>query len=55
MVAMNDMGAKTKKMKILDEKVVVVAAETNRGHKEGLAAGNANANEVAPQAGPWGA
>ena len=41
-------------MKILDEQLVV-AAEINKGHKEGAAAGNASATEGAPQAGPRGA
>ena len=53
MVAMNNTESKTTKMKILDEQVVV-AAETTTGHKEGVAAVNANANEGAPQAGKWG-
>ena len=45
---------KNKKMTILDEQVLV-AAEITTGHKEGVAARNANTTEGAPQAGPWGA
>ena len=41
-------------MTILDEEVLV-AAEITTGHKEGVAARNANTTEGAPQAGPWGA
>ena len=51
-VAMNATEAKINKITILDEQVVV-AAETITGHKERAAAGNANATEVGPQAGPW--
>ena len=50
MVAMNATEAKTKKMEILDERVLV-AAETNTGHKEGAASVNSNATEGAPQRG----
>ena len=39
-----------KKMKILDDQVVV-AVESNTGHKEGAAVGNANSTEGAPQVG----
>ena len=53
MVALNDMEAKTIKMKLLDEQVVV-AAETNTYHKEGVAAGNSKATEGAPQGGGLG-
>ena len=53
MVAMNATGGKTTKMKILDEKVVVVA-ETNTGYKDEAETGNNSATEGAPQAGPWG-
>ena len=35
-------------MKLLDE-LVAVAAETNIGHREGVATGNSNATEGAPQ------
>ena len=52
-VAMNATEAKTIKMTILDEQVVV-AAETNTVHKEGEAEGNANATEGTTQAGTWG-
>ena len=41
---MNATEAKTEKMTILDEQVVM-AAETATGHNEGEAAGNANASE----------
>ena len=51
-LVMNDAEAKTTKMTILDEQVVVTA-ETTTGHKEGAAAGNATASDGAPQAGPW--
>ena len=49
---MNATEAKTEKMTILDEQVLV-AAEITTGHKEGVAARNANTTEGAPQAGPW--
>ena len=51
MEAMNDTEAKTTKITILDKQVVVAAAETTMGHKEGAAAVNANATEGVPQAG----
>ena len=51
-VAMNTTEAKTTRMTILDDQVVV-AAETTTVHKEEVEAGNANATEGAPQAGPW--
>ena len=49
-VPINATEKKTTKMKILDDQVVV-AAETNTGHKEGAAVGNANSTEGAPQVG----
>ena len=49
-VALNATEAKTTTMKIWDEQVVV-AAETNMGHKEGSSSGNDNATKGAPQGG----
>ena len=49
---MNATEAKTRKMTILDEQVVVATKKTT-GHKEGAAEVNSNATEGAPQTGPW--
>ena len=52
-VAMSITEAKTRKIKILNN-LVVVAAENTTSHKEGGAAEKTNATDGTPQVVPWG-